>query len=62
VLRHTSVAPAVGRAPGAANVVVATGHAMLGLTLGPVTGVLVREILSAAPPRPELDLLRPDRR
>jgi D-amino-acid dehydrogenase len=54
--------PAVGRAPGAANVVVATGHAMLGLTLGPVTGVLVREILSAAPPRPELDLLRPDRR
>jgi D-amino-acid dehydrogenase len=54
--------PAIGRAPGAANVVVATGHAMLGLTLGPVTGVLVAEILGGASPRPELDLLRPERR
>jgi D-amino-acid dehydrogenase len=54
--------PAIGRAPAAANVVVATGHSMLGLALAPVTGVLVGEILSGAPPRPELDLLRPDRR
>jgi D-amino-acid dehydrogenase len=54
--------PAIGFAPAAANVVVATGHAMLGLTLGPVTGVLVAELLSGAPPRPELALLRPDRR
>lgn len=54
--------PAIGRTPGAANVVVATGHSMLGLTLAPVTGVLVADVLSGASPRPELDLLRPDRR
>jgi D-amino-acid dehydrogenase len=54
--------PAIGRAPAVANVVVATGHSMLGLTLAPVTGVLVAEILSGASPRRELELLRPDRR
>jgi D-amino-acid dehydrogenase len=54
--------PALGRAPAVANVVVATGHSMLGLTLAPVTGVLVAEILSGASPRRELELLRPDRR
>jgi len=53
--------PAIGRAPAAPNVVVATGHSMLGLTLAPVTGVLVAEILSGSPSRVELDLLRPDR-
>ncbi len=53
--------PAIGRTPKAPNVVVATGHSMLGLTLAPVTGVLVGEILGGAPPRPELALLRPDR-
>jgi D-amino-acid dehydrogenase len=54
--------PAIGRAPAVANVVVATGHSMLGLTLAPVTGVLVAEILSGASPRRELELLRPGRR
>jgi D-amino-acid dehydrogenase len=54
--------PAIGRAPAAANVVVATGHSMLGLTLAPVTGVLVGELLSGASPRRELEPLRPDRR
>jgi D-amino-acid dehydrogenase len=53
--------PAIGRAPAAGNVVVASGHAMLGLTLGPVTGALVGEILSGAAPRPELALLAPQR-
>lgn len=33
--------PYIGRAPGLGNVVVATGHAMLGLSLAPVTGKLV---------------------
>lgn len=54
--------PAIGRASAVANVVVATGHSMLGLTLAPVTGVLVAEILSGTSPRRELELLRPDRR
>lgn len=37
--------PIVGRAAGTASVVVATGHGMMGLTLAPVTGVLVREAI-----------------
>jgi D-amino-acid dehydrogenase len=52
--------PIVGRLPGCPSVAVATGHAMLGLTLAPVTGRLVRELLEGAP-RPELDRLRPGR-
>lgn len=35
--------PVVGPLPGVENVVVATGHGMLGLTLGPVTGDLVAD-------------------
>jgi D-amino-acid dehydrogenase len=35
--------PVVGAIPGAENVFVANGHAMLGLTLGPVTGRLLAE-------------------
>jgi D-amino-acid dehydrogenase len=42
--------PIVGCLPGAENVVVATGHGMLGLTLGPVTGRQVAsEILDGVP-------------
>jgi D-amino-acid dehydrogenase len=52
--------PIVGRLPGAEQVVVATGHAMLGLTLAPVTGRLVGELL-AGRPRAELAQLSPSR-
>ncbi len=52
--------PIVGRLPGCPSIAVATGHAMLGLTLAPVTGRLVRELLEGAP-RPGLDRLRPGR-
>jgi D-amino-acid dehydrogenase len=38
--------PAIGRAPGLENVFVATGHAMLGVTLAPVTGLAVAELVS----------------
>jgi len=37
--------PYVGRTEKYPNLVLATGHAMLGFTLGPVTGQLVKEIL-----------------
>jgi D-amino-acid dehydrogenase len=37
--------PVIGRAPGVAGVVVATGHAMMGFLLGPLTGRLVSEIV-----------------
>lgn len=35
--------PYIGPAPGLKNVTIATGHAMLGLSLGPVTGRLIAE-------------------
>jgi D-amino-acid dehydrogenase len=53
--------PYVGRSAGVANLTVATGHAMMGVSLGPVTGQLVAEILSDEAPSMALDLVRPDR-
>jgi D-amino-acid dehydrogenase len=53
--------PVIGRAPGIDNLVLATGHAMLGITLAPVTGELVADIVTGAPPRHALEPLRPDR-
>lgn len=38
--------PYIGPAPGWENLVVATGHAMLGLSLGPVTGRLVADLVA----------------
>ncbi len=37
--------PYVGRTKKYSNLILATGHAMLGFTLGPVTGLLVKEIV-----------------
>jgi D-amino-acid dehydrogenase len=42
--------PVIGRAPGLANLTLATGHGMLGITTGPATGRLVAEILGGRPP------------
>lgn len=38
--------PAIGRAPHLSNLTVATGHAMIGLSLGPGTGQLVSELVN----------------
>lgn len=38
--------PIIGRAQGWDNLVLATGHAMMGMSLGPVTGRLVSEIVN----------------
>lgn len=38
--------PYIGRLSGLSNVIVATGHAMMGLSLGPATGFLVNELVS----------------
>jgi D-amino-acid dehydrogenase len=53
--------PFVGRPRALDNVIVATGHAMLGVSLGPVTGKLVAQLVTGE--RPVLDLapLDPDR-
>lgn len=40
--------PAIGRLPGHRGIYVATGHNMLGLTLGPATGRLITDLLGGA--------------
>jgi len=50
--------PCIGRAPGLSNVNIATGHAMLGLSLGPVTGRLITSLARGEKPDRRLD---PDR-
>ena len=41
--------PVIGPLRGAANVIAATGHAMLGVTLAPATGELVADMLAGGP-------------
>lgn len=53
--------PYIGRWPGYRNLSVATGHAMMGLSLGPITGQLMAEVLSGDKPSISLDLVRPER-
>jgi len=53
--------PYLGRAPRHPRVVVAAGHAMMGLSLGPVTGRLVAELVAGEVPSIELGLLDPAR-
>ncbi|MEY2881130.1 MAG: hypothetical protein RLZZ15_3510 [Verrucomicrobiota bacterium] len=53
--------PFVGRFARWENLVAATGHAMMGLSLAPITGELVAEILSGEKPSIEIAALRPER-
>lgn len=53
--------PYVGRAARYSNLSVATGHSMMGLSLGPVTGKLMSEILSGEKPSINIELLNPNR-
>ena len=53
--------PYVGRTRRYSNLSIATGHAMMGLSLGPITGRLMAGILSGEPPPMDLHLLDPDR-
>ncbi|MAC20542.1 MAG: hypothetical protein CMJ23_12875 [Phycisphaerae bacterium] len=53
--------PMIGEVPWAKGLVVATGHAMMGMTLGPITGRLVGEILCDGSPSIETPLLDPVR-
>jgi D-amino-acid dehydrogenase len=39
----------------------ATGHSMMGLSLGPATGFLVSEIIAGKPPSVRLSLFDPGR-
>jgi D-amino-acid dehydrogenase len=53
--------PAVGPLRPYEGLFVATGHAMLGLTLGPITGKLIAECILDGSPSLDISALRPDR-
>jgi D-amino-acid dehydrogenase len=53
--------PYIGLLPNHDNVVIATGHAMLGITLSPATGDIVRELLIEGHTPLEAVPFRPDR-
>jgi D-amino-acid dehydrogenase len=53
--------PYVGRFRQFPNLIAATGHAMLGISLSAVTGKLVAEIVSGKKPSHDLTLLNPNR-
>jgi D-amino-acid dehydrogenase len=53
--------PVVGRPRRFENVLVATGHAMMGLTLAPVTGKVVAELGAGRSPTYDVGSLTPDR-
>ena len=53
--------PYVGRTRAAQNLVVAAGHAMLGITLGPITGRIAADVLHGTPAKYDLAALSPDR-
>jgi D-amino-acid dehydrogenase len=53
--------PIVGPVPGVDGLFVATGHAMLGLTLGPITGRLIAECVLDGRPSINIQALTVDR-
>lgn len=53
--------PYIGRAASRENVVIATGHSMLGLSLSPVSGEMVADLITGAAMKYDMALLDPDR-
>ena len=53
--------PIIGRSPKHGNLILATGHAMLGLSLGPGTGQVVAELLNGQQPAISLSPMRLER-
>ncbi|MFO1058538.1 MAG: FAD-binding oxidoreductase [Dongiaceae bacterium] len=53
--------PVIGFAPRRRNVLLAFGHGHLGLTLGPATGALIRDLAAGRPVEEPLRSFRPDR-
>ncbi len=52
----------IGKSSKCKNLTIATGHAMMGWSMGPSTGKLVSEIISDKKPSLHLDVFHPDRR
>lgn len=53
--------PYIGRLGRYSNLATASGHAMLGLTMAPVSGLLIAEMLTGKKPSVDLSLLDPNR-
>jgi D-amino-acid dehydrogenase len=53
--------PYIGRSKKLTNVIIATGHSMMGLSLGPATGKLVSELVDEKPASMDLSALNPER-
>ncbi len=53
--------PVLGRADGVGNLVLATGHAMLGITLAPVTGEIVASLVAGERPSHDVAPFAPSR-
>jgi glycine/D-amino acid oxidase-like deaminating enzyme len=53
--------PYIGRFGQYGNLSAATGHAMMGVSLAPVTGMLVAQVLSGEATSIAIDALSPDR-
>ncbi len=54
--------PYIGKSSKCKNVTIATGHAMMGWTLGPSTGKLVQEVIDDVKPSMDMSLFHPDRK
>jgi D-amino-acid dehydrogenase len=53
--------PYIGRTKKYSNLIFATGHSMLGVSLGPGTGKLVSEIVNEERPSMDLSMFDPER-
>ncbi|NOZ71177.1 MAG: FAD-dependent oxidoreductase [Chloroflexi bacterium] len=53
--------PMIGRPKAVPNLIIASGHGMLGLTQGPITGKLLAQIVTGVPPDIDITFFSPDR-
>jgi D-amino-acid dehydrogenase len=53
--------PIIGRSKRIGNLIYATGHGMMGMTHGPITGKVVSQMVTGQEPDVNLEPLRPDR-
>ena len=53
--------PAIGRPRALPGVVIATGHGMSGMSQGPITGLLVAQLIAGETPALDLAPFSPDR-
>ncbi|MFC4635861.1 NAD(P)/FAD-dependent oxidoreductase [Dokdonia ponticola] len=54
--------PYIGKSTKCKNLTIATGHAMMGWSLGPSTGKLVQEVIDEVTPSMDMALFHPDRK